>query len=508
MSNSPNIVRSRRVRTALLASVFTLGIAGAGGVGALLSDSHVAQAAPVEVQQSQVPADFTTVVEKVKPAVVSVQVKTEAEQVSLRDAPGGAPDMENLPPEMREFFRRFGTPRGFGDDNGRPERPGRDGMSQGSGFFVSEDGYVVTNNHVVEDAKEITVVTDSGDELVAKLIGTDKRTDLALLKVEGNGFTYANFATQDPKIGSWALAVGNPFGLGGSVTAGIVSASGRDIGSGPYDNYLQIDTAVNRGNSGGPTFNTLGEVIGVNTAIFSPSGGNVGIAFAIPATVVQEVVADLRESGSVTRGWLGVQIQPVTKEIAESLGFEGTNGAIVAEAQASSPAQKAGIEGGDIITKVDGKPVKDPKDLSATIARLEPDQTVTVTVVREGREQEIKVTLGNLNQLDQTEQANASPDESTGKLQPGSLEGLGLTVEQNPNGEGLVVTDVTEDGPSATKGINQGDVIVSVGGKTVESVSDLEQGIAAAKDQGRDAVLLKVQGEQGSRFVGVPFDRG
>jgi serine protease Do len=203
-----------------------------------------------------------------------------------------------------------------------------------------------------------------------------------------------------------------------------------------------------------------------------------------------------------------VQIQPVTKEIAESLGVEGTSGAIVAEAQASSPAEKAGIEAGDIITKVDGKAVKDPKDLSATIARLEPDQTVTVTVMRNGSEQDIKVTLGNLNQLDQTEQANASPDSSTGKLQPGSLEGLGLTVEQNPNGEGLVVTQVTEDGPSATKGINQGDVIVSVGGKTVESVSDLEQGIAAAKDQGRDAVLLKVQGEQGSRFVGVPFDRG
>ena len=304
-------MRARRIRNALLASVFTVGLAGATGAGVVLSDSHIARAEAVQVQ-APAPADFSAIVETVKPAVVSVQVKTEVEQVARRDMP----NMENIPPELREFFRNFGgMPRGFDDEedgNGRQPYHPRRGMSQGSGFFLTEDGYVVTNAHVVEDAREYTVITDDGRELAAKLIGTDERTDLALLKVDGHDFPYVKLATETPKIGQWVLAVGNPFGLGGTVTAGIISAEGRDIGAGPYDNFLQIDAPVNRGNSGGPTFNTKGEVVGVNTAIFSPSGGNVGIAFAIPANTVQEVVSDLRKDGTVTRGWLGVQIQPVT----------------------------------------------------------------------------------------------------------------------------------------------------------------------------------------------------
>ncbi len=323
MTDSPSNARARRIRNALLASVFTLGLAGAGG--ALLTDDHVALAQPVETP-AIAPTDFTAVIETVRPAVVGVQVKAEAEQVANRDMPNfgrGMPDLENVPPELREFFRQFGAPRGFGDEDGNgPQRPRRDGMSQGSGFFVSEDGYVVTNSHVVEDADGIVVVTDDGRELDAELIGRDERTDLALLKVDGNSFNYVKLSQETPKVGQWVIAIGNPFGLGGTVTAGIISADGRDIGAGPYDNFLQIDAPVNRGNSGGPTFNTKGEVIGVNTAIFSPSGGNVGIAFAIPAATVQEIVNDLKEDGEVTRGWLGVQIQPVTEDIAESLGVE------------------------------------------------------------------------------------------------------------------------------------------------------------------------------------------
>jgi len=282
-------LRARRVRSALLASVFTVGIAGATGAGALLGNSPVAFADQVQVENPG-PADFTNVVETVKPAVVSVQVKT-SEDVAMRDAP----DMDNIPPEFRDFFKRFGAPDdNDGNDQGaRPHRH-RYGMSQGSGFFVSSDGYIVTNNHVVEGGKDYTVVTDDGTTIDAKLIGTDKRTDLALLKVDGHDFKYAKLSQTEPKVGQWVLAVGNPFGLGGTVTAGIISAEGRDIGSGPYDNFLQIDAPVNRGNSGGPTFNTRGEVIGVNTAIFSPSGGNVGIAFAIPASTVSSGTSPAR----------------------------------------------------------------------------------------------------------------------------------------------------------------------------------------------------------------------
>jgi serine protease Do len=506
MTDSNSTSRARRIRNALLASVFTLGLAGAGG--ALLTENQVALADPVETP-AVAPADFTAVIETVRPAVVGVQVRTKAEQVANRSMPNfgrGMPDMENVPPELREFFRQFGMPRGFGDEDEFPPR--RDGRSQGSGFFISEDGYVVTNNHVVEDSDEIVVITDDGRELDARLIGTDERTDLALLKVDGGNFTYVKLSQETPKVGQWVIAVGNPFGLGGTVTAGIISAEGRDIGAGPYDNFLQIDAPVNRGNSGGPTFNTRGEVIGVNTAIFSPSGGNVGIAFAIPAATVQEIVNDLKEDGEVTRGWLGVQIQPVTEDIAESLGVEQTDGAIVADAQADSPAEKAGIKAGDIITKVNGNPVKGPKELSQTIASFEPNEEITVTVNRDGAEQDIAVTLGDLKQLDESQQASLEPDATPEETEAETLEGLGLAVEKNPDGAGVVVTEVDENSPAAEKGLEQGDVIVAIGGKAVDDVADVESGIAAAKKQGRGAVLLKVQGENGTHFVGVPFERG
>jgi serine protease Do len=508
---SISLLRSRRIRNALLAGVFTVGVAGAAGTGMFLTDNHVALAEPVQVEQAQVPADFTTVVEKVKPAVVSVQVKTQVADVANRGFEFDFDD-DDLPPGFEEFFRRFGTPRGFGDDddNGRGPYHPRNGMSQGSGFFISEDGYLVTNSHVVKDGEEYTVMMDDGSELDAELIGVDERTDLALLKVDGNDFTYATFAKEPAKVGQWVLAIGNPFGLGGSVSAGIISADGRDIGSGPYDDFLQIDAPVNRGNSGGPAFNTRGEVVGVNTAIFSPSGGNVGIAFAIPATMVEEVVSDLKDDGVVTRGWLGVQIQPVTEDIAESLGIESTEGAIVADVMEDAPATGAGIQAGDVITKVNGEIVKDPRSLSETIARIEPDQTITVTVLREGKEREFKVKLGNLNDFDEQQQANADQDndDQPAEVMPGSLDALGLTVEPNSDGEGVVVVGVEDDSPAAEKGLQAGDVIVTVGGENVGSVSDVEDGINAAQKSGRDAVLFRVQREDGSRFIGVPFERG
>jgi serine protease Do len=506
MTNAtPSSTRSRKLRNALLGSVFSLGIVA--GTGALLADNHIALADPVHVDAAA-PTDFSAIVEQVAPAVVSVQVKTEVAAVA--DRSGSSEGFDNLPPGVQEFFRRFGMPDMPGDNGNGGRQPfhPRRGLSQGSGFFITEDGYLVTNAHVVADGTQYTVLMDDGSELDAKLIGKDERTDIALLKVDGHNFKYVTFASDEPKVGQWVLAVGNPFGLGGTVTAGIISAEGRDIGSGPYDNFLQIDAPVNRGNSGGPAFNTHGEVVGMNTAIFSPSGGNVGIAFAIPAKEVSQIVGDLRDHGSVTRGWLGVQIQPVTDEIASSLGIKGTNGAIVADATENGPALHAGIHSGDIITAVNGQEVKDPKALSEMIAQIEPGKTVKITVLRDGKSQEIDVTLGNLSDFDKTQQASNDQQQAPSGMEHGSLAALGLTLEPNPDGEGVRVAGVADESPASDKGLQEGDVIVAVGSKSVSSVSDVEAGVAEAQDQGRDAVLFRIQSQNGTHFVGVPFERG
>ncbi len=281
---------------------------------------------------------------------------------------------------------------------GRPGPRGRQfGQSQGSGFFISADGYIVTNNHVVQNGVEVQVTMDDGRTLDATVVGADPKTDLAVLKVKQEGtYPFVRFAQGNPRIGDWVVAVGNPFGLGGTVTAGIVSARGRDIGSGPYDDYLQIDAAVNRGNSGGPTFDLNGDVVGVNTAIYSPSGGNVGIAFAVPSEVAVSVVEQLKSGGSVSRGFIGVQIQPVTKDIADSLGLKEARGALVAEAQADGPAAAAGVKAGDTIVSVDGKAVDGPRQLSREIAAKKPGSTVAIGVVRDGKEQTLSLKLGTL----------------------------------------------------------------------------------------------------------------
>src|SRR5271165_2580807 len=288
------------------------------------------------------------------------------------------------------------------------------GMAQGSGFFISADGYIVTNNHVVEHAKDVTVTTVDGKTIPARVVGTDPKTDLALLKVkEGGDYPFVTFASQTPRVGDWVVAVGNPFGLGGTVTAGIVSARGRDIGSGPYDDFLQIDAPVNHGNSGGPAFNAEGEVVGVNTAIFSPSGGSVGIGFAIASDVVKNVVQQLKESGSVTRGWIGVQIQSVTPDLADNLGLKNAAGALVAEAQKDSPAAAAGVKSGDVITAVDGEAVADPHDLARRIAALGPKKTATLAIIRNGSPTTVEVTLGSMP-ADKTASADTRNSDDNG----------------------------------------------------------------------------------------------
>lgn len=372
-------------RGALLAGTAILGIGLAAGIAdSALMQNHNAIAQPIQLSgtQSALPS-FADLVDKVKPAVVSVRVKTQAAAASDEQ------NLDDLPPQLRRFFREPG-------ENDRPNKPQpRQGMAQGSGFFVSQDGYVVTNNHVVENAVEVQLVTDSGKTLDAKVVGTDPRTDLALLKVKDAGdYAYVKLSDGKARIGDWVLAIGNPFGLGGTVTAGIVSAQGRDIGSGPYDDFIQIDAPINRGNSGGPTFNQNGEVVGVNTAIYSPSGGNVGIAFAIPASTVKQVVDSLKKDGTVARGFIGVQIQPVTGEMADAIGLKEAKGALVAEAQGNGPAAKAGIRRGDTITAVNGEVIKDARDLSRKIATFAPGSKATITLFREGKSRDVTFEVG------------------------------------------------------------------------------------------------------------------
>jgi serine protease Do len=439
---------------------------------------------------------FADLVAAVKPAVVSVRVKAKAEQAAFDGATGDNP-FEGTP--LEKFFQQ--RPDGQGSPFGRrfgqrqPGAPGGVRMGQGSGFFVSADGYVVTNNHVVDKASSVEIVTDSGETLKAKVVGTDAKTDLALLKVDGRAdLPFVKLSTEQPRIGEWVVAMGNPFGLGGSVTAGIVSAQGRDIGSGPYDDYIQIDAPVNRGNSGGPTFNLKGEVIGVNTAIYSPSGGSVGIAFDIPASTVASVIPQLQEGGTVARGWLGVQIQPVTAQIAESVGLKEAAGALIAEPRPGSPAAKAGLKAGDVVTGVDAIQIKDPRALARTIAALGPDKSVTLHLWRDGKAQSVPMTLGRL--ADQPVRKASAED------QGGGLDGLGLSVQ--PGKQGLAVVGVDPEGKAAELGVREGDVIVKAGGKPVASADDLAAAMAQSKAEGRKSTLVLVKRDKADVFVALP----
>ena len=423
-----------------------------------------------------------------------------------------SPDgFDNLPDNhpLKKFFREF---RGDGDQLPGQRRGGREKgprpVAQGSGFFISEDGYLVTNNHVVDGGQTFTVVTNDGKEFDAKLVGADPKTDLAVLKIDdgSNKFTYVNFADDSKiRVGDWVVAVGNPFGLGGTVTAGIVSARGRDIGAGPYDDFIQIDAAVNHGNSGGPAFNLNGEVVGINTAIFSPSGGNVGIAFAIPATTAQEVVKrpdDQRHrdrvAGSACRSSRSTRTSP------NSLGLApGTKGALVSEAQDNGPGKKAGIKAGDVITAVDGKSVDGPRELARMIGGTMPGKDVEITLWRDGKAETVKLTLGELPTTDkQASLDQPAPDKSD------ALKDFGLTVAPADDGKGLVVTDVERDSPAEDRGMQAGDVIVAVNSKEVSGAREFEAAIADAAKSGRKAVLVQVTRDDDSRFVALPVAKG
>ena len=482
-----------RTRLALLGAVAAIALTATFAEGVLLAPQPAYALAQASLSA---PGSFADVVDAVRGAVVSVKVKTR-EVASA----GAEADASPFSPgdQMENFFKRFGPQ---GRQGGKPHL----GQAQGSGFIISADGYVVTNNHVVENATEVSLVLDGGKTVSATIVGTDKKTDLALLKIrDGGGYQHVDFAAISPRVGDWVIAVGNPFGLGGTVTAGIVSARGRDIGAGPYDDFLQIDAPVNRGNSGGPTFNAQGQVVGVNTAIFSPSGGSVGIGFAIPAEVARDVVASLKDKGAVARGWIGVQIQPVSAEIADSLGLKSPKGALIAEAQPNSPAATAGLKAGDVITAVNGEAVDGPRELSRKIAALGPDKKADLAFWRDGIEKTVSVKLGVL------------PIEKDAAAQPlvpaekNALASLGLTLAPansvaGAGKEGVVVSDIDPDGVAAQKGLKAGDVIVEAAGRSVSRPAEISAALDQARKDGRKAVLLRVKSADGTRFVALALN--
>src|SRR5215471_11088866 len=482
-------------RLVLLAGVAGLGVAVLLGAGPLPQPTSPALTSIAYAQGVQRPMGFADIVDKVKPAVISVRVKT-ASGAKMMGFEGDLPFPPNS--QMERFFRRFGLPEGTTPDEPRAPR-NRLVTGQGSGFFITADGYAVTNNHVVDKAETVEVTADDGKTYTAKVIGTDPRTDIALIKVEGRSdFPYVHLADKAPRIGDWVLAVGNPFGLGGTVTAGIASARGRDIGAGPYDDFLQIDAPVNKGNSGGPAFDVDGNVIGVNTAIFSPSGGSVGIAFDIPAETVKAVVAQLKDHGAVTRGWIGVQIQPVTNEIADSLGLKNVRGALVAEPQSNSPAQKAGIKAGDVIVSVNGETVTDARNLAKRISAMAPGTSVKLGIIRSGREDALTLTLG---ELPKERQARADTEDRPSSRSV-EVPKLGLSLAPVRNGEGVTVTQVDPNG-TASDQFQTGDVILDVNGKAVSTPADVRKAVSEAQSDGKRSVLMRVKSGQGTHFVAV-----
>ncbi|PWC89658.1 serine protease [Azospirillum sp. TSH100] len=508
-------------------------------VGPAAAQDAAAVGAPPGASRTYSPPSFRDLARTQIDTVVNIS-STQAPQASAGG--GRLPEGMDIPPgsPLEEFFREFrnrqrggqggqggqgggsqesgpnGGPRGGGPQNGGPQ--GLPSMALGSGFIIDPSGLIVTNNHVVSDAAEIAVTLHDGTKLPAKLLGSDAPTDLALLKVESaKPLTAAHWGDSETvEVGDWVVAIGNPFGLGGSVTAGILSARARDIQQGPYDEYLQTDAAINRGNSGGPLYDANGGVIGINTAIYSPTGGSVGIGFAIPSSLAKPIIDQLKEDGKVRRGWLGVQVQRVTPDIAESLGVDGTGGALVTSVSPGSPAASAGLRQGDVITAFNGGPLEQMRQLPRLVASTEIGRTVPLTLLRGGKAQSVQVTVGELR--DEPQQLamsgssgaprSAQPEESKSalglKLAP-LTPGLRETFSIGDDVDGLVVTEVDRDSPASQRGLDLGDVIVEAGQEPVATPADLESRIAKAKEQGRKTLLMLVSRGGDLRYVPLPL---
>jgi serine protease Do len=459
---------------------------------------------------SNAPAGFADLAAKVTPAVVNISATEKpaapeamAEQPDAPDLPSGTP--------FDEFLRRFFQEQQQRQHNGRPDKV----IGQGSGFIIDPAGYVVTNNHVAGNAVDITVTLPSGEKFPAKLIGKDEKTDLALLKIDANHpLPYIAWGDSDKvRVGDWVVAIGNPFGLGGSVTAGILSARGRDINSGPFDDFLQIDAPINRGNSGGPSFDMNGNVIGINTAIYSPSGGSVGIGFAIPSKLAKPVIDELRQKGRIDRGWLGVQIQEVTPEIAQSLGMPKEKGALVARIEPNSPAAKAGLKTGDVVVGVNGTSVDRLKDLPRLVAEQPAGQKVDLAILRGGRSVAVPVVVAKApsDQVaaagDHRRNGDAGQSDSLGlalaPITPETKQRFGLADDA----EGVVITAIKRDSDAAQQGLRPGDVITQVNDHRVGSPADVATEVKAAEQAGRDRLLVLVGRQQQERFVALKLGR-
>ena len=475
-------------------------LAGAHAQGGETAPPHIAGAAPMS---------FADIVQKVAPAVVSIDIQGKAgpDHVMLF-GPGGAPDADGddddqgaLPPGLEQFRQLFPQ---LQPQQVQPRKV----QGTGSGFFISADGYIVTNNHVVANADTITVRTADDRTLKAHLIGRDEATDLAVIKVDGGGFPFVDFEDRaKPRVGDWVIAVGNPYNLSGTATAGIVSAlSRRNVSGSSYVDYMQIDAPINRGNSGGPTFDVEGRVVGVNSAIFSPSGGSVGIGFDIPADVAASITHQLIADGKVTRGYLGAQVQDVTPEIADSLGLHGGKGALVAELTPGGPAEQAGVQPGDLVLKIDGAEVSSASDLTRRVALARAGDKVKLEVRRDGKVREIDVRSG-IRPTEVSLNRNAAPNHGDGDVQSDARKVLGMRLEPKAGG-GVAIASVAGDSDAGEKGLRRGDVIVRAGEARTNSPADVEAALAEAKRDGRKSVLLMISRGGGTLFVPLKVESG
>ncbi|MFX0546022.1 DegQ family serine endoprotease [Roseovarius sp. S1116L3] len=473
---------------------YMLGAATAVGIALSVPMVGVAQQEAANTAAAPIagaPISFSDIVKEKLPAVVGIISTVEAPATQRGAQP-------QLPPGMGDLF---GAPRG-------PRGPQGPAQAQGSGFIITGDGYVVTNNHVIEQASGIEVVLEDERRFDATLVGTDPATDIALLKIESDEeLPHVEWgASDDLEIGDWTVAIGNPFGLGGTVTAGILSARSRNINAGPYDDFLQTDAAINRGNSGGPLFNVDGDVVGVNTAIVSPSGGSVGIGFAVPSAVAQRIVADLQDDGAVQRGWLGVGIQPVTEDIASALDLDAAEGTLVSSVTRDSPAEKAGLQPGDVILSLAGAPVEGPRDLSLAVADLEVGSDAVLTVLRDGSEQELTVEIG-LHPSQSIADAGTTEAETDGTPRLGvSIAPLDAAVrarlELPEELSGVAITGVQPDSAAARAGLQPGDVITAASGDEVADLDALKSSVKSAADA-ETPLLLRVYRGGNYTFVAV-----